>query len=141
MKKYVSISIVLILVFVFSSAQEKNSHIIKTQGSSHDSTMNKSSENSMCHGMGAKGNQMCCGGGMHMMGPEAFEMIMPKVYPTNDGGIIVVSGNRLTKYDGNLEKKKEIFITPNFDSLKSMLTKAAQYAPKCPMMDTASKGK
>jgi hypothetical protein len=142
MKRLVSISMALVLAFGFTFAQEKSSHVVKTQASPHDSTMGKSSDSSMCHGMGGKGKQMMCGGGgMHMMGMEGMEMIMPKVYPTTDGGIIVVSGNMVTKYDGNLNKKKEIFITPNFDSLKSMITKATQYAPKCPMMDTTGKGK
>jgi len=144
MKKLVSIAMALALACGVVFAQEKGAHVVKTQAAPHDSSMGKSSDSTLCRGMGGKGKSMMGGGygGMHMMmGPGGVEMIMPKVYPTTDGGIIVVSGNMVTKYDGNLNKKKEIFITPNFDSLKSMMTKAMQYAPKCPMMDTTGKGK
>ncbi|MBD3391716.1 MAG: hypothetical protein GF418_06620 [Chitinivibrionales bacterium] len=77
-------------------------------------------------GKGAAMHKGCgmMGGGM-MMG-----FVMPrKVVPTDDGGVIVVVGNRLIKYDKNLKLKNEAEITVDWDKVKKQMEKMHENCP------------
>jgi hypothetical protein len=53
-----------------------------------------------------------------------------QVIPTSDGGIIVVSGNRLSKYDKDLNLKKETTVAMDSLSMRNM----QRMKSCCPMM-------
>jgi hypothetical protein len=78
--------------------------------------------------MGDKGGMMGMMGGKEgMMGMKGMMMKMmhPDVVATSDGGIVILMGNKLTKYDKNLNVVKEVEIKmPDMDEMKKM----------CPMM-------
>jgi hypothetical protein len=79
--------------------------------------------------MGGKGGMMGMMGGkegmMGMKGMMMMKMMHPDVVATSDGGIVILQGNKLTKYDKNLNVVKEVEIKmPSMDEMKKM----------CPMM-------
>ncbi|MBD3315404.1 MAG: hypothetical protein GF344_06425 [Chitinivibrionales bacterium] len=66
---------------------------------------------------------MSCGMMMRMMTPQS-------VIPVGDG-IIVVMGNKLSKYDNNLNLKREATIEVNFEQMREQMRKAWA---NCPML-------
>ncbi len=78
-----------------------------------------------------KGDQMQrrCPMGMGMgmgMGEDKMPMcgMMGKtMVPSDDGGVIVMIGNKLYKYDKNLELKKETELTIDYENMKKMMMK------------------
>ncbi len=63
-----------------------------------------------------------------------MKMMMEKeMVPTSDGGVIVLSGNRLLKYDKDLELVKEVKIEMDFEGMKKMMEKMKE---NCPMAKT-----
>lgn len=88
-------------------------------------TMSKSDTAGMQ--MNQRGMKMCemqsknlatigrCAGMMHLLRPQVF--------PTEDGGVIVVTVNKLTKYDKDLNKKKEINIEPDVQAASQFMDK------------------
>lgn len=66
--------------------------------------------------------------GMHMM----MKMMMEKsVVATEDGGIVVVAGNKITKYDKDLNVVKEAEIKMDMDAMQKNMKEMME---KCPMM-------
>lgn len=82
--------------------------------------------------MGMKGHRMmmsdsCPMGGMMMHG--MFERTM---VPTSDGGVVVMVGNQLYKFDKNLALKKEAAIKVDTAKIREAMREAMQ---ACPMME------
>ena len=48
-------------------------------------------------------------------------MMQPSLVATTDGGVIVLVGNKLQKYDKNLELKKEVEIKPERGPMSPMM--------------------
>ena len=74
--------------------------------------------------MGEKGGESKGMMGMHGMMKKMMEK---SVVATSDGGIVIVTGNKITKYDKDLNVVKEIETKMDIDSMKEMMG-------KCPMM-------
>lgn len=71
------------------------------------------------------------GGGCGMM----MGMYMPHVMTTSDGGVIVVTGRKLIKYDKDLNLKKEIVVPIDTTGVQAMWQHMNQ---ACPMMGQQS---
>ena len=85
-----------------------------------------------------KAGMMGMGKGMmdgKMMGmcPMMQSMMQKQVVATSDGGIIVVAGNKITKYDKNLNVVKEVEQKMDMDGMKKMMK-------DCPMMGKGMMG-
>ncbi len=94
---------------------------------------------SMASAEGKKGTMMCDSkeGKGSMMGKEMMaggmmmhQMMEKTVLATPDGGIIVAMGNKLFKYDKDLNLVKEVELKMDMDSMKKM----------CPIMGKGKKG-
>ena len=48
-------------------------------------------------------------------------MMGKTMVPSDDGGVIVMIGNKLYKYDKNLELKKEVELTIDYENMKKMM--------------------
>jgi len=87
----------------------------------------------MQHGMMGKG--MGQGGGMMKDCPNCqmmMKMMMSKtMVASDDGGVIVMIGNKLFKYDKDLNLKKEVEIKIDMEAMKAEMMKNM---PPCPMM-------
>ena len=73
-------------------------------------------------------------GKMSDMCPRHCMMMMKKMsksmVATSDGGVVVMSGNRLLKYNKDLELKKEVKIKADSECMEG---KAAEMKEGCPM--------
>ena len=66
--------------------------------------------------------------GMGMMKHGMMMKMMEKnVVATSDGGIVIVAGNNLTKYDKNLKLVKEVELKSDMEGMNRMMA-------DCPMM-------
>ena len=86
-------------------------------------------------GMGMMGGGMMKGGMMDgkmmdMMG-MMHSMMQKQVVATNDGGIIVVAGNKITKYDKDLNVVKEVELKMDMEGMQKMMD---NMKGMCPMM-------
>jgi hypothetical protein len=65
------------------------------------------------------------GPGQGMMGRDHMSkgMMSISMVATQDGGVVVMIGNKLYKYDQNLSLKKETEISVDYEGLKSMMMK------------------
>ncbi|MCF8112713.1 MAG: hypothetical protein K9K21_02545 [Desulfotignum sp.] len=63
--------------------------------------------------------------GQDMMGRDHMGRGMMRIsmVATQDGGVVVMIGNRLYKYDQNLSLKKETEISVDYEGLKGMMMK------------------
>ncbi len=63
--------------------------------------------------------------GQGMMGRDNMGkgMMSKSMVATQDGGVVVMIGNRLYKYDQNLNLKKEAEISVDYEGLKGMMMK------------------
>ncbi len=86
-------------------------------------------EMGMMEGKAREGKGMMGG---KMMGMHMMKMMMEKsVTPTSDGGVVVVAGNKITKYDKDLNLVNEAEIKMDMEAMgKNMKEMMAQ----CPMM-------
>lgn len=77
--------------------------------------------------------EMMGGKMMSMMGmcPMMQSMMQKQVVATNDGGIIVVSGNKITKYDKDLNVVKEVESKMDMEGMQKMMENMKSM---CPMM-------
>ena len=86
-------------------------------------------------GMEDKGSMMkkgMMGKGMGMMGPMMMKMMMDKsVVATSDGGVVVLAGNKITKYDKDLNIVKEAEIKVDMEAMQKDMTSMMKM---CPMM-------
>ncbi len=73
-----------------------------------------------------------------MMGREIVKTIKHKMsiemVTTSDGGVIVLAGNKLMKYDKDLNLLKEVTIEAGMDAMKDMMK---TMKCDCPMMPSA----
>ena len=67
-------------------------------------------------------------GRMTGMGPM---MMSKSVVATSDGGVIVMIGNKLQKYDKDLVLQKEVELKIDMEGMKKMMMQTME---KCPMM-------
>ncbi len=98
--------------------------------------MNKGKEMMGDKGMGMmKGDMMDKGGmmGGKMMGmcPMMQSMMQKSVVATSDGGIIIVTWNKLTKYDKDLNVVKEVEVKMDMEGMQKMMD---NMKGMCPMM-------
>ncbi|MBP9855472.1 MAG: hypothetical protein KBD53_11450 [Candidatus Omnitrophica bacterium] len=91
--------------------------------------------------MGDKGMGMMGKGMMNskMMGmcPMMQSMMQKQVVATSDGGIIVVAGNKLTKYDKDLNVIKEVELKMDTEGMQKMMDNMKSM---CPMMGKGMMG-
>ena len=68
-----------------------------------------------------------------MMGTHGMmtKMMEKSVVATSDGGIVVVMGNKLTKYDKDLNVVKEVELRMDMEGMQKMMSDMME---KCPMM-------
>jgi hypothetical protein len=80
-----------------------------------------------------KGGMMGGGKMMGMMGmcPMMQSMMQKQVVATNDGGIVVVTGNKITKYDKDLNVVKEVEQKMDMEGMQKMMENMKSI---CPMM-------
>ena len=81
-----------------------------------------------------KGPAMGHGGGMMKDCPKCgmMKMMMDKtMVASGDGGVIIMIGNKLLKYDKDLELKKEVEIKIDMEAMQKEMMKNM---PPCPMM-------
>ncbi len=89
------------------------------------------------HGGMMDSSAMCGMMMMHFMKPSA-------AFSTQDGGFIVIMGNKIMKFDRNADLKKEVEIKVDTTAMRKMMSQMQQ----CPMMksgagargDTTGKG-
>ena len=81
-------------------------------------------------GMGKENMMM---GGKMMMHARMNKSIVA----TSDGGIVVMSGNKLTKYDKNLKVIKEVELATDMEGMQKMMTEMGKM---CPMMGKGMMG-
>ena len=70
-------------------------------------------------------------GKMMGMCPMMKSMMERSVVATNDGGVVVVMGNKLTKYDKDLNVTKEVEMKMNMEGMQKMMD---NMKTMCPMM-------
>ncbi len=87
-------------------------------------------ETGMMEGMkGGEGKGMMGG---KMMGMHMMKMMMEKsVVATSDGGVVVVAGNKITKYNKNLDLVKEVEVKMDMEAMEKNMKEMME---KCPMM-------
>lgn len=125
MKKAIGVILVLALAITLSAFAAD-----KEQAKTEEKGM-------MQRGMMQGGGMM--GGGMGMMGGKAGRsmcsmmmqsMAMGKsMVATDDGGVVVMVGNKLYKYDKNLELKKEVEIKMDMATMENMMKRAKGMCP------------
>ena len=87
--------------------------------------------------MGDKAGMMEGKGGMMGMCPMMKSMMERSVVATSDGGVIVVMGNKLTKYDKNLNVTKEVELEMDMGDMQKMME---NMKGMCPMMGKGMMG-
>ncbi|MBF0484086.1 MAG: hypothetical protein HQL25_05210 [Candidatus Omnitrophica bacterium] len=76
------------------------------------------------------------GEGMNKMGGMMMESMMKKnIIATSDGGVIVMAGNKLMKYDKDLNLIKEVDIKIDMEAIKKDMKAMME---NCPMMQKES---
>ncbi len=83
---------------------------------------------------GDKGKGMM---GMMGMGSMMQSMMQKSVVATSDGGIIVVTGNKITKYDKDLNVVKEVELKMDMEGMHKQMMDMMQ---NCPMMGKGMMG-
>ena len=84
--------------------------------------------------MDDKGGMM--GGGMMGMCPMMKSMMERSVVATSDGGVVVVTGNKLIKYDKDLNVIKEVELKMDMEDMHKMMDNVKGM---CPMMEKGMK--
>ncbi len=83
-------------------------------------------------GQGATGQGMMgqgmMGQGMMGQGMMMGGMMGKSLVSTEDGGVVVMIGNKLYKYDKNLELKKEVEIEIDYQGMQNMMRKVQNMA-------------
>jgi len=125
MKKAIFIALViLLLVPTLAFSQEKSEEgTTMGKGMMMQKEMAKPAEK---EGMQGKHEKM---GMVGMMGTMGM-MMKKEMVATPDGGVIVMAGNKLLKYDKNLDLVKEVEIKMDFEGMKKTMEKMKE---ECPM--------
>ncbi|MCB9756988.1 MAG: hypothetical protein H6753_01035 [Candidatus Omnitrophica bacterium] len=114
----------IMFVFLFASVS-----LVYAEGMKGD-MMDKGMKGGMMGEGMMKGGMMDKGG--MMMGMGMMQAMMQKqVVSTNDGGIIVVTANKLTKYDKDLNVVKEVELKMDMEGMQKMMENMKSM---CPMM-------
>ncbi len=90
---------------------------------------------------GMKGDMMGKGKdmGMNPMGGMMMKAMMKKtIVATEDGGVIVLAGNKLMKYDKNLNLVKEVEIKIDMEAMQKNMKEMMK---NCPMMKGGMTGR
>ena len=113
------VAFLLVSVFTITAVNAQDSDAIGAErvASRHGKMIGKGKKMEGMHGGGAK---------MGMMGM----MMKKEMISSSDGGVIVLSGNKLLKYDKNLELVKEVEIEMDFEGMQKMMKEMKE---KCPM--------
>ena len=98
-----------------------------------DGMMDKGDKGGMMGG-GMMGKGMM---GMHGMMMKMGEMMNKTAVATSDGGIIIVAGDKITKYDKDLNVVKEVELKSNMEAMQKMMS---DMMAKCPMMGSGMMG-
>lgn len=75
-------------------------------------------------------NKMMKGPMCPMCMMAAKSMMEPKIVPFNDGGVVILIGNKLISYDDDLEKQNEVTVEIDY---KQIRTKMMDHMKNCPM--------
>jgi hypothetical protein len=86
-------------------------------------------QDGMRHGGMMDSSAMCGMMMMHFMKPST-------AFSTQDGGFVVIMGNKIMKYDKNVDLKKEVEIKVDTTAMKKMM----QQMQQCPMMKSGAAG-
>ncbi|MBN1603552.1 MAG: hypothetical protein JW915_18220 [Chitinispirillaceae bacterium] len=86
-------------------------------------------QNGMRHGGMMDSCAMCGMMMMHFMKPVA-------AFGTQDGGFVVIMGNKIRKYDKNIDLKKEVVMKVDTTAMKKMM----QQMQQCPMRKSGTPG-
>jgi hypothetical protein len=126
-KRLILAVLVLILGFGFSFAQEQQAEVSK------DATAQKLAP-AMPQGKDVMMNSKFKKGAMSREGMrDMMKMMMPKsMVSTSDGGVIVLIGNKLLKYDSKLDLVKEVEINsecPNMPKPNMEMDKSGMDLP------------
>lgn len=81
-------------------------------------------------GKGMKDGRMM---GMHGM---MMKMMDRNVVATSDGGVVIVSGSKMTKFDKDLNLVKEVELKMDMEGMQKMM---GDMKSMCPMMDKGAK--
>ncbi len=117
MKKSIFVILVCVVTFVvcvLAFAQEKEEGMMGTGMMGKGCMMDKQKMMGKC--------PMC---GMMMK-----KMMNKEIVATNDGGVIVLAGNKLFKYDRDLNLKKEVEIKMDMEGVQKMMQEMMK---NCPM--------
>ena len=88
----------------------------------------------MMHGKMMQGSMMGKMRGHDMNGMMMGRMMQKKVIPTEDGGVVVMMGNKLVKYNRNLKKKGEATIKMSEEDMEQMMKNMQKMRKKCMQM-------
>ncbi|MFH1441491.1 MAG: hypothetical protein ABIH18_05585 [Candidatus Omnitrophota bacterium] len=130
MKRGLGVILVTLFVFVpFVFAQESGKTAVEAM--MRDSMMSGGSKmKQKCMSMMQKNKRkMGMNNSCKMMLMKS--MMAKQLVPTEDGGVILMCGNKLYKYDKNLELIKEVEIKVDMDKMKDMMMKMRK---TCSMM-------
>ncbi|MBD3345865.1 MAG: hypothetical protein GF401_12450 [Chitinivibrionales bacterium] len=79
-----------------------------------------------------KGMMMGTDSAMCPMGPGmGMGMMMPRVVATMDNAIFILMGNKLIKYDSNLNKKKEVILEVDEKDMQAMFENMQKMRSMC----------
>lgn len=88
----------------------------------------------MGEGMMLKDEKMCPMPNCPMCTTMCKSMMEKKLVATEDGGIILMAGCKLIKFDKDLNKVKEVPIEINIEEIKAKMQEMIKACPMCPMM-------
>ncbi len=114
MKKYGTLAALMLLIIASAGW-------LYAQQDQQASDNPRASMMGMGHGMMGDGGYSCMMGGL----------MSKSMVPTSDGGVIVLNGNKLTKYDGNLNVQKEVSLSTDTQYMKDMTN---SWYENCPWM-------
>lgn len=137
MKRMVILVLVFVLVStiaVMVSAREKDS-VMDPQTRRDKNMMDKDRGMMMGHDDGKMGMMKPGGKPMCPMCGMACESMMKRdIVPTEDGGVIVVCGDQIIKYDANLNLVKQTEIKIDMEQMQQKMMKMMQSCPMCKKM-------
>jgi hypothetical protein len=98
----------------------------------------KHPDGGMCPMM-KKGDKGCC---CPMHGGMAEMMMGRSMIATQDGGVALLMGNKLIKYDKDLNLQKEVEVKPDMECMRKMMTEMCSACPMCrKMSEKCGKGR
>ncbi|MDG5816735.1 hypothetical protein QA601_16680 [Chitinispirillales bacterium ANBcel5] len=69
--------------------------------------------------------------GMMMMGMCPMHTLQPQVIPTDDDGIVVVIGNRIVKFDSDLNQVEEVTVELSTQEMQQIIRQRAEMMNIC----------